>query len=117
VAASRFPADQRRRQNRQAGAKAGAWLSVVAGTIIKAIRDGNLRYQENYAHGNPYFRLLRGEVTALAKEVHGEHALELKVTEYEIKRITIDINSHKRKISALERKKKLALERSDFING
>ncbi len=73
--------------------------------IIKAMRNGNLQYKENHAHGNPYFRLLRKEVIALAKEVHGEHVLKLKSIAYEIKKTTTEINSHKRKISALEKKK------------
>ena len=42
--------------------------------IIAAIRDGKLQYRENFAHGNPYFRLLRNEVIALVKELHGENA-------------------------------------------
>jgi len=80
--------------------------------IIKA-----MKYKENYAHGNPYFRLLRKEVISLAKEIHGEHILESKKIEYEIKKTTAEINSHKRKISALEKKKKkLIQQRDEMIN-
>ncbi|MES9856343.1 MAG: hypothetical protein ABW166_07050 [Sedimenticola sp.] len=83
--------------------------------IIKAMRNGKLQYKENYAHGNPYFRLLRKEVITLAKEVHGEHILELKRIEYEIKKTATEINSHKRKISALEKKKKKLIQQRDGI--
>ncbi len=74
-------------------------FDLEEGEIIKAMRNGKLQYRENYAHGNPYFRLLRKEVIALAKEIHGENVLELKGIEYEIKKTTTEINSHKRKIS------------------
>jgi septal ring factor EnvC (AmiA/AmiB activator) len=83
--------------------------------IIEAIKEGKLQYKENYAHGNPYFRLLRKEVIALAKEIHGENTLELKRIEYEIKKATTEINSYKRKISALEKKKKKLIQQKDEI--
>lgn len=85
--------------------------------IFDAIRAGKLQYRVNYAHGNPYFRLLRQEVIALAKEIHGESVLELKAIEYEIKKTTTEINSYKRKILALEKKKQaLVQRRSDLAN-
>jgi hypothetical protein len=34
--------------------------------VINAIRMGKLQYRQNYAPGNPYFRVLRVEVEALA---------------------------------------------------
>lgn len=83
--------------------------------IIEAIKKGKLQYKENHAHGNPYFRLLRREVIALAKEIHGENTLELKRMEFEIKKATTEINSYKRKISALERKKKKLIQQKDEI--
>ena len=33
--------------------------------IIAAIRAGKLQYRQNYAHGNPFLRLLRNEVEVL----------------------------------------------------
>ncbi len=44
--------------------------------IIEAIKAGKLQYRQNYAHGNPYFRLLRTEVKSLAEELHGAKGLE-----------------------------------------
>lgn len=83
--------------------------------ILNAIRDGKLQYRENSAHGNPYFRVLRKEVIALVKELYGENALELKRVEHEIKRATTEINSCKRKMSALEKKKKRFIQQRDEI--
>ena len=40
--------------------------------IVRAIRAGKLQYREHSMHGNPWFRLLRREVEALAKESHGD---------------------------------------------
>ena len=79
--------------------------------IIEAIKRGKLQYKENYAHGNPYFRLLRKEVISLVKEIYGENTLALRTIEYEIKKATTEINSHKRKISALEKKKKKLIQK------
>jgi hypothetical protein len=59
--------------------------------------------------------LLREEVIALAKEVHGEQILELKRIEYEIKKTTTEFNSHKRKMSILEKKKKKLIQQRDEI--
>ena len=83
--------------------------------IFTAIRDRKLQYRENSAHGNPYFRLLREEVIALVKELHGENVLELRRREFEIKKATTEINSCKRKISALEKKKKKLIQKKDEI--
>ena len=83
--------------------------------IIEAIRNGKLQYRENYAHGNPYFRLLRKEVIALAKQMRGQDAMEINNIEYEIKKAKSEINSHKRKIIALERKIISLMKRKDEI--
>lgn len=84
--------------------------------VIEAIRQGKLQYKENYAHGNPYFRLLRDEVEKLAIEIHGEDVLELKKIEHEIKKAKTEINSHKRNIAALERTIQDLLQRKNTIS-
>ena len=84
--------------------------------VIEAMKKGILQYRVNYAHGNPYYRLLRNEVIALAKEIHGENTLELKRIEFEIKTTTTEINSYKRKISALEKKKIKLINQRDAID-
>jgi len=85
--------------------------------ILEAIRENKLQFKENYAHGNPYFKLLKKEVIVLAKEIHGENRLELKKIEFEIKKVKTELNSHKRKISALEKKKaKLLIQQEEIAN-
>ena len=37
-------------------------FGLTENEIMEAIKAGKLQYRQNYAHGNPYFRLLRVEV-------------------------------------------------------
>ena len=83
--------------------------------IIEAIRAGKLQYKENYAHGNPYFRLLRKEVIALTIELRGKSYFEKQKIEYEIKKLTKEINSCKRKIKAFEKDKELLIKKLDQL--
>jgi len=73
--------------------------------IFEAMKVGKLQYQENCAHGNPYFRLLRIEVKALALDLHGSKALEEQDLKHKLKKVNTEINSFKRKIKALEKQK------------
>lgn len=81
--------------------------------IIDAIKAGKLQYKENYAHGNPYFRLLRREVRALAIDLRGESYLEKQEIEFKIKKTTKEINSCKRKLKALEKEKGMLIDKLD----
>ena len=74
--------------------------------IIEAIKSGKLQYKINYAHGNPYYKLLRKEVKALAIELGGETYFKKQEIEHQLKNITREINSCKRKLKALEKEKK-----------
>jgi hypothetical protein len=90
--------------------------------IIEAIRAGKLQYKINYVHGNPYYKLLRKEVKALAKALRGESHFKKQEIAYQIKKITKEINDCKRKLKALEREKKALIEKlahlvNDKING
>jgi 50S ribosomal subunit-associated GTPase HflX len=73
--------------------------------LIEAMKSGKLQYQINYAHGNPYYRVLRGEVEALALEMHGAKGIEEQKIEYELKKTNSEINSCKRKLTSLEKQK------------
>jgi len=46
--------------------------------IFDAIKLGKLQYKENYAHGNPYYKLLRQEVIALVIELRGDKFLKAR---------------------------------------
>ena len=78
--------------------------------IIDAMKAEKLQYRQNYAHGNPYFRVLRKEVEALAKELHGNKAVEEQEVKFKLKKINREINSLKRKLSSLEKQKVELLE-------
>lgn len=78
--------------------------------IFDAMKAGKLQYRQNYAHGNPYFRVLRKEVEALAKELHGDKAVEKQEIKFKLQEINREINSLKRKLSSLEKQKSELLE-------
>lgn len=78
--------------------------------IFDAMKAGKLQYRQNYAHGNPYFKVLRKEVEALAKELRGDKALEEQEVKFKLQKINREINSLKRKLSSLEKQKVELLE-------
>ena len=73
--------------------------------IFQAMKAGKLQYQQNYAHGNPYYKLLRSEVHALAEEIHGKERLERQELKHKLAIITKEINSLNRKLIALMKQK------------
>jgi len=86
--------------------------------IIEAIRAGKLQYKINYVHGNPYYKLLRKEVKALAIDLRGESHYEKQEIEYQIKTITKEINSYRRKLKAFEKEKEALIEKlAHLTNG
>lgn len=85
--------------------------------IFDAIKGGKIQYKQNYAHGNPYLKLLRAEVKELALELRGSNKIEEQELDYEIKRVTSEINSLKRKLSSLEKKRiKLTEEKASLMS-
>lgn len=81
--------------------------------IINAMKDGKLQYRQNYAHGNPYFRVLRSEVEILSLELHGKKGAEEQKLKNELKKINREINSLKRKLTSLEKQKKELIEKQN----
>lgn len=78
--------------------------------VIEAMKVGKLQYRQNYAHGNPYFRLLRIEVKSLALELHGAKGVEEQEFKYKLQKINKEINSLRRKLASLEKQKLELLE-------
>ena len=78
--------------------------------IIDAMRSGKLQYRKNYAHGNPYFRVLRTEIEALAIELQGNKAVENQKIKHKLRTLTREINSLKGKLASLEKQKVELLE-------
>ena len=78
--------------------------------IIQAMKSGKLQHRQNYAHGNPYYKFLRSEVKALAKELHGVNEVEDQALKHQLNQINKEINSLKRKIKSLEKEKDRLIE-------
>ena len=85
--------------------KACKEFGLTEDEVIKAIKQGKLQYRQNYAHGNPYFRLLRSEVKSLAQELHGIKGVEEQEAKFKLQTINREINSLKRKLASLEKQK------------
>jgi len=83
--------------------------------IKEAINTEKLQYKVNYAHGNPYFKLLRKEVVALVLELRGENFVEIQKIDFKIKTATKGINSFKRKLSSLEKEKALLIQQKTSL--
>jgi hypothetical protein len=73
--------------------------------IVRAIRTGRLQYREHSMYGNPWLRLLRREVEALAKQRHGANYLKDRQAKTEIARINRELKRLKNQIAALEERK------------
>ena len=85
--------------------KACKEFGLTEDEVIKAMKQGKLQYRQNYAHGNPYFRLLRSEVKLLAQELRGTKGLEQQEINFKLQTIDREINSLKRKLKSLEKQK------------
>jgi hypothetical protein len=83
--------------------------------IIDAMKAGKLQYRQNYAHGNPYFRVIRTEIEALAAELHGKKAVENQKIKHKLRTLTREINSLKRKLASLEKQKVELLEIQNHV--
>ncbi len=83
--------------------------------IFDAIKLGKLQYKENYAHGNPYYKLLRQEVIALVIELRGENFFKKQEIEFQIKKATKEINSCKRKIKSKEKEKIILIKKIEEL--
>ncbi len=80
-------------------------LALQEDEVFEAMKVGKLQYRQNYAHGNPYFRLLRSEVKSLAKKLHGAKCVEEQAVKHKLQKINKEINSLKRKLASLEKQK------------
>jgi hypothetical protein len=73
--------------------------------VLDALKSGKLQYQINYAHGNPYYKLLRHEVESLVIELRGPQYVETQKISHQLQVVNRDINSLKRKLASLEKQK------------
>ena len=73
--------------------------------IIAAIGAGKLQFQQNYMHGNPWFRLLRHEVEALVREKGGQDHLRRKKLQKELTDLDKESRKIKTRLKAIERRR------------
>ena len=85
--------------------------------IFEAVRAGKLQHRQNYAHGNPYLKLLRGEVEALALELRGADNVEAERIKHELHKVDTEMNSLRKRLASLERRKIELLELKKRIHG
>jgi hypothetical protein len=78
--------------------------------IIQGMRSGKLQYRQNYAHGNPYYRVLRSEVEKFTIELNGIEGVQKQKIAHQLKEINKRINSLKRKLKSLEKEKDKLIE-------
>lgn len=71
--------------------------------IVSGIRAGKLQCREGSMHGNPWIRLLRREVQALAERKHGAKGLKARRARVELARVDHEVRRLKLQLAKLER--------------
>jgi hypothetical protein len=79
--------------------------------IVSAIRAGKLQYREHSMHGNPWLRLLRGEVEALVSAKRGVDYLKDRQAKTELAHINRELKRLRNEIAVLEERKSKLLAR------
>ena len=67
-------------------------FGLTENEVFEAMKAGKLQYRQNYAHGNPYFRLLRNEVKSLTEELHGAKRAEEQEIKHKLEKINKEKN-------------------------
>jgi hypothetical protein len=70
--------------------------------IYDAIDAGTLHYRRAAMHGNPWLRLLRREVEALARTSHGDRYVNERRDKAELARVNREIRRLRTELGALE---------------
>ena len=78
---------------------------VTRAFIIAGIRAGKLEYREGSLYGNPYLRVLRRQLEKYIAEQEGPQQLAAKKHAAELRKVNTEINSLKRKLAALQKRK------------
>ena len=79
--------------------------------ISDAAKAGKLHWLMAYAHGNPYNKLVRKEIEALALSKHAKAFVRRKKLEANLREVTSELRSQKRIEVLVERRKKELEER------
>jgi hypothetical protein len=70
--------------------------------IYDAIDAGTLQYRQAYMHGNPWLRLLRRKVEALARARHGDPYVSEQQARAELTRVNREIRRLRTELAELE---------------
>ena len=73
--------------------------------IYDAIDAGTLQYRQAYMHGNPWLRLLRREVEALARARHGDRSVSKQQARAELTRVNREIRRLRTELAELEERR------------
>lgn len=73
--------------------------------IIKAMKQGKLQYRVNSVFGNPFLRLIRGEVEALVSSKAGQEGLKNRKLRRELAEIEKALRSLRKQVVRLETRK------------
>jgi hypothetical protein len=80
-------------------------FGLTQGEIIAGIRAGALQYREGSVYGNPWLRLLRREVEALARTNHGERYVKENQDRAELARVNRELKRLRTELAALEERR------------
>jgi chromosome segregation ATPase len=73
--------------------------------IYDAIDAGTLQYRRAYMHGNPWLRLLRREIEALARTSHGDGYVNEQQDKAELARVNREIRRLRSELAELEKQR------------
>ncbi len=73
--------------------------------IYDAIDAGTLQYRRAEMHGNPWLRLLRREVEALARASHGDRYVSKRQASAELAGVNREIRRLRTELAALEERR------------
>jgi hypothetical protein len=80
-------------------------FGLTQGEIYDAIEAGTLQYRQAAIHGNPWLRLLRREVEALARTRHGDSYVDEQQSRAELTRINREIRRLRAELAELEERR------------
>lgn len=70
--------------------------------IVKGINAGKLEYREGAIHGNPYIRVLRGQLEAYIAEELGDAYLRRWQAKTELREVTREMSQLRKRLGELE---------------
>jgi hypothetical protein len=73
--------------------------------IYDAIKAGRLQYRRAEMHGNPWLRLLRSEVEAVARTTHGDDYVRQQQAEAELAQVNREMRRLRTQLAELEKRR------------